>query len=100
MELVYSALLLHSLGKEISEDNVEKVLVAAGGKHEKTQVKALVSSLKDINIDEAIKQTAVIPAAAPAAAQEEKPKEKPKKEEKTEEKKSEEAAAGLSSLFG
>lgn len=99
MELVYSALLLHSLGKEISEDNVEKVLVAAGGKHEKAQVKALVSSLKDINIEEAIKQTAVMPAAAPAAAQEEKPKEE-KKEEKAEEKKSEEAAAGLSSLFG
>ena len=99
MELVYGALLLHSLGKEITEERLEKVLVAAGAKHEKTQIKALVSSLKDVNIDEAIKQTAVMPAASAPAASEEKPKEE-KKDEKTEEKKAEEAAAGLSNLFG
>ncbi|KHO55426.1 MAG: hypothetical protein QT10_C0001G0030 [archaeon GW2011_AR19] len=30
MEYVYGALLLHKLGKEVSEENVKKVVAAAG----------------------------------------------------------------------
>jgi len=99
MELVYASLLLHNLGKEITEESVEKVLEAAGAKPDKARVKALVSSLKEINIDEAIKQTAFMPATGPApqAPAEAKPKEEKKEDE---EKKAEEAAAGLGSLFG
>lgn len=98
MEMIYAALLLHSLGKNIDEAGVKKVLEAAGAKPDEAQLKALVSNLKDVNIDEAIKGASVVPAAVPAA--EEKKEEEAKKEEKKEEKKVEEAAAGLGALFG
>lgn len=102
MQYVYGALLLHSAKQEISEDAVKKVLQAAGVKTEDAKVKALVASLKDVNIEDAIKQAAAFQAApaassAPAAGG----KGEAKKEEKKEEGKTEEeAAAGLSSLFG
>jgi large subunit ribosomal protein L12 len=102
MEYVYSALLLHSAKKPIDEKNVTSVLEAAGIQVDAARVKALVASLKDVNIEEAIKQAAVAPAAAaPAAATEEQPAEEKKEKSEEEEKKSEEeAAAGLGSLFG
>ncbi len=102
MELVYAALLLHSMKKPVDEAGVKKIVEAAGGKTDAVRIKALVGSLKDVNIDEAIKQTAIA-STAPAAPAEEKKEEKPKKEEESEEqkeKKAEEAAGGLSSLFG
>ncbi len=98
MEIVYAALLLHSLGKKIDEAGVKKVMEAAGAKVDAAQVKALVANLKDVNIDEAIKGATVAQAApAPEKPKEEKVEEK--KEEKKEEK-AEEAAAGLGALFG
>jgi large subunit ribosomal protein L12 len=104
MEMVYAALLLHSAGKKIDESGLKKVLEAAGGKPDAAKVKAMVSSLEGVNIDEAIKQTAVAAAAPAPAAEpaETESKEEKKKEEKKEDegKKQEEAAAGLSSLFG
>ncbi len=99
---VYGALLLHSAGKPIDEAGLKKVIEATGEKAEDPQVKALVSSLEGVDIEEAIKSAAVPTAAAPAAGGEAAGGED-KKEEKTEEdqeKKAEEAAAGLSSLFG
>jgi len=67
MEIVYAALLLHSLGKKIDEAGVKKVMEAAGAKADAAQVKALVANLKDVNIDEAIKGASVVQtAAAPA----------------------------------
>ena len=96
MELVYAGLLLHAAKKEISEQNVAAVVKAAGIEADPARIKALVASLKAVNIDEAIKQAAMpVAVAAPAG-------EAPKKEEKKEDegKKAEEAAAGLSSLFG
>jgi large subunit ribosomal protein L12 len=98
MEMVYAALLLHSLGKKVDEAGVKKVLEAAGAKADAAQLKALVSGLKDVNIDEAIKQSALMPAA-PAAEKKEEEKEEKEEEEKAE-KKAEEAAAGLGALFG
>ena len=101
MEMVYAALLLHSAGKKIDEAGVKKVLEAAGKKPEAAQVKALVASLDGVNIDEAIKQTTIAATAAPAAAPAGEAKEEKKEEKKEDEgKKAEEAAAGLSSLFG
>jgi large subunit ribosomal protein L12 len=97
MEYVYSAMLLHSAGQPVTEENVKKVLTAAGVKTDAARVKALVASLEGVNIDEAIKSATAIPVAAPAAAPAEK-KEK-KKEEKKEEVTQDEAAAGLSALF-
>jgi len=97
MKDVYAALLLHSSGKPVNEENVSKVLTAAGVHEDAAKVKALVTALEGVNIDEAIKQAAMAPAhAAPAHEA----KKEDKKEEVSEEKKEEEAAAGLAALFG
>jgi len=105
MEYVYASLLIHEAGKEINEENLKKVLEAAGFEVDDVRVKATVSALKQVNIDEVIKTasaTAIAPAAqAPAPAEAPKAaekKEEPKKEE--EEKEEEEAAEGLGALFG
>lgn len=98
MEYIYTAMLLHAANKEITESAVEKTLEAAGVKADASKAKALVASLKDINIDEAIKSAVFAAPAAPAAHAEGKAE---KKEEKKEEHKTEEeAAAGLGALFG
>jgi len=100
MKYVYAALLLHSNAQAITEENVKKVVSAAGGQAEEVQVKALVAALSEVNIDEALKSAAAMaaPVAAPAAPVESKKKEeKPAEDEK---KKEEEALAGLGALFG
>jgi large subunit ribosomal protein L12 len=104
MEYIYSALILNSLGKEVNEANVKKVLEGAGAKPDDAKVKALVSALEGVDIKEAISKAAVPMAAAPVAAapgaaapgHEAKEEEKPEEQEK----KAEEAASGLASLFG
>ena len=103
MEYIYAAMLLHKAGKEINEDNVKKVLEGAGVKVEEARVKALVTALQGVNIEEACKKACAAPvAAAPAAAPvAESKKEDKKKVSKEDEKKTEEAAAaGLGALFG
>jgi large subunit ribosomal protein L12 len=107
MENIYAAMLLHKAGKEIDEDSVTNVLKAAGITVDPIQVKALVASLSEVNIDEAIKAApammAAAPAAAPAGAAAE-PKAAPveDKKKKAEEEKAKEDAAleGLGALFG
>jgi large subunit ribosomal protein L12 len=100
MEYIYSALVLHAAGKQITEDAVSALLKAAGVEADAAKVKALTASLDGVNIDEAIASAmvAAAPAAAPAAAAAPEAKKEEKKEEPavTEE----EAAAGLSALFG
>ena len=99
MEYVYSAMLLHAAKQDISEEKVSAVLKAAGVSADSSKVKALVASLKGINIEEAIKQAAVAqvavaaPTAAPTAA-------KAEKKEEDSAKAAEAAAEGLGSLFG
>ena len=110
MEYIYSALLLHTAGKEINEDNIKKVLDAAGITADAARIKALTASLDGVNIEEAISKSVVAPAAAPASEPAEaapagkEPKEKKKEEKKEEEEEEkvseEEAAAGLGALFG
>ncbi len=103
MEYVYSVLILHSMGQKITEEAVESIIKAAGGEPDKARIKALVSSLEGINIDEAIKATTFTPAAAaPQAPSQTEEKKEEKKQEKKEEKKEEEeeALAGLGALFG
>ncbi len=95
MEYVYAALLLHKLGQEVNEDNLKKVISATGADVDESKVKVLVTSLKDVDIDEKLANASVA-AAAPAAAA---PAEAAKEEEKKEEPKAE-AAEGLASLFG
>ncbi|MEM1514745.1 MAG: 50S ribosomal protein P1 [Candidatus Bathyarchaeia archaeon] len=105
MEYIYAAMLLYRAGKPIDEENLTRVLNAAGVNVDPIRVKALVAALSEINIDEAIKSaptfmpmitsTAAAPEAQPAPAAEEKTK---KEEEKK--KKEEEALEGLAALFG
>ena len=102
MEYIYTAMLLHTTGQEINEENIKKVLEAAGSEADDARIKALIAALEEVDIEEAMEKTAVA-AAAPAAAAaapaaEEKPEEE--EEEESEEEKEEEAAAGLGALFG
>jgi len=103
MEYVYAAMLLHKAGKEINEKSVSEVLTAAGVTADAVRVKALVASIAEVDIEEAIKSAPAMMAAAPAPAaaapaEEEKPAEE--KEEEDETKKEEEAMEGLGALFG
>lgn len=107
MEYIYAAMLLHKAGKEINDQNLTQVLTAAGINADVVRVKALIASLAEVKIDEAIKSAPTMmaaPAAAPAAAApqaEAKPKEEDKKKKEEEDKKKEEAALeGLGALFG
>jgi large subunit ribosomal protein L12 len=104
MEYVYASLLLHDAKQTVTEESVSKVLKAAGVEVDDSRVKALIASLKDVNIEEAIAKASATQtvAAAPAAAPAEDGKTEGKKEEDEEDTgKAEEAAAeGLGSLFG
>ncbi len=86
MEYLHASLILHSAGKKITEKAVTDVLTAAGVTPDKNRIKGLVASLADVNIEDALKSAAVIPAAVAAAPE-------PEEEEEEEE-------SGLSSLFG
>jgi large subunit ribosomal protein L12 len=108
MEYIYAAMLLHKAGKEINEENLTQVLTSAGINADAVRIKALVASLAEVKIDEAIKSAptmmAAPAAAAPVAAApaaEAKPKEEEKKKKAEDEKQKEEAALeGLGALFG
>jgi large subunit ribosomal protein L12 len=100
---IHAALLLHFAGQPVNEENLKKVLEAAGVTVDESRVKALAAAISEVNIDEAIKSAPVgfAPAAAPVTPTEAKPEEKKKEEKKKEEKKEEEEAlAGLGALFG
>lgn len=91
MEYVYAALLLHKLGKAIDEQGITKIVQAAGIAVDEAKVKALVTSLKGVDIEKAILEASVM-HAAPAAKTEAKAEHKEEKKEA--------AAEGLASLFG
>ncbi|MHA1684538.1 MAG: 50S ribosomal protein P1 [Promethearchaeota archaeon] len=99
MESVYSALILHSLGKDISEASIEKIVKAAGGSADKNQIKTLVAALGEMDISEVLAGATMMAAApaAPAASSAAPVKEEPKEEKKEEE---EEEPVGLDALFG
>ncbi len=96
MELIYTTMLLHKAGKEISESNVKKVLTSVGIEKSDGEIKSLVVAMADVDIEKAIKEAAVpIVSSAPGHEAGEK---KEKKEEPKED--PEKAAAGLGALFG
>ena len=108
MEYIYAALILHQANKEITEENLKKILEAAGIAVDEVKVKALVAGIESVDIDEVIKNAtaapvAAVPAAAAAPAAEEAKEEKPAEEEEEEEEEElteEDLAAGLGALFG
>jgi len=101
MEYVYAAMLLHKAGKEIDEKSVSEVLTAAGITADAARVKALVASIAEVDIEEAIKAAPAMMAAPAAAAAAPAEEEKTEEEKEEDESKKEEAAMeGLGSLFG
>ncbi|MBI5145670.1 MAG: 50S ribosomal protein P1 [Candidatus Nitrosotenuis sp.] len=100
MEYVYAALILHKMKKEINEANITSIIKATGESANDAQVKALVSALADVNIEEAIKAAPVAVAAAPAAAAAPAGGGEAKKDEAAAGKSEEQAMEGLASLFG
>ena len=105
MEYVYGVLLLNAAGKPIDEKGLTTVLTAAGVTPDGTRVKALIASLDGVNLTEVLAkaETFAAPAAAPAPAEGKKGDKGEKKDEEKKEEKGvseEEAAEGLSALFG
>jgi len=115
MEYIYAALLLHNSGKEVTEDGITAIMKAAGIEADKGRVKALISALSGVNIDEAIAQAQPVyapaaiaapamPAQAPAPeakeAEKKEKKEKKEKDEKEEKKAEATGMQGLAALFG
>jgi len=103
MEYVYAALLIHSSGKDVSEEGIKTILDAAGITPDDVMIKALVSALEGVDVDSVLSQAStvsapVVPAAALAAEA------APAVEETVEEEKEEEAEEsgmeGLGALFG
>jgi large subunit ribosomal protein L12 len=97
MEYIYAALLLHKLGKEISEHNLKNIVTASGEHADESKIKSLIVSLKGVDIDKEL-ESASLAASAPAGGHAAHGEEK--KEEKAKEEKKEAAAEGLSALFG
>jgi len=105
MEYIYSAMVLYAAGKDITEDAIAAILKAAGVEPDAAKIKALTASLEGVNIADAIASASVMAApaaaAAPAGAAAAADAPAAKAEEPEEEAVSEEeAAAGLSALFG
>jgi len=106
MIYIYACLLLHSAKKEINEDNLRKVVEAAGIEPDEAMIKSVVASVRQVNLEEILKSALSAPVAAapvqaaPAAPEVEKKEEKKKEVKEEEEKKEEEAFEGLASLFG
>jgi large subunit ribosomal protein L12 len=103
MEYIYAALLLDAAGKEVNEKGLLEIVKAAGMSPDEARAKAIVASLKGVNIKDVIKNAQAVQVAAPAAsaAPAGAPPAAAKKAEKKEEAKSEEeAAGGLAGLFG
>ncbi len=94
MEYIYGALLLHKLGHPVNEENLKKVVHAAGGQVDESKLKVLIASLQGVDIGAELENANVAVAAPSAGAA----SSAPAKEEKKEEKPSE-SAAGLASLF-
>ena len=103
MEYIYAAMLLHKAGQKVDEAGLSKVLEAAGAKPDAARLKAVVSALEGVDIDQAVKEAAVVaqPVAPVEGGEKKEDKKEDKKKSADEEKKSEEqAAAGLGALFG
>ena len=102
---MYGALLLNAAGKPIDEQGLSGVLSAAGIQPDTARVKALIASIQGVDLKAVLAKAETVAVAAPAAAApaaEPKESKGKKEEEKKEEKgvSEEEAAEGLSALFG
>jgi|TARA_B100000315_G_C14381888_1_gene497838 large subunit ribosomal protein L12 len=100
MEYMYGALLLHKLGKEVSEDNVKSVVASTGTEVDEAKIKSLVASLKNVDIDKELESASLVSSAPAESSGAGSSEAKEEKKEKPKEEKKEAAAEGLSALFG
>ena len=103
MEYIYAAMILHTTEQDINEENVTKILEAAGADVDDSRVKALIAALEDVDIEEAMETTAMAAApaaAAPVAEAAAEEEEEEEEEEEDEEQAAAAATAGLGALFG
>ena len=93
---------MHSAENEINEKNVGAVLKAAGVSGDNARVKALVASLGDVDIGEAMSAAIAAPvaAAAPSGAAPAADDAAPAEEAAAEEDEDDSSFEGLGSLFG
>ena len=94
MEYIYGALLLHKLGQPVNEDNLKKVISAAGASVDEAKIKTLISALNGVDIAAELANAGNISVAQSAGTA------TPEKKEEKKEEKPSESAAGLASLFG
>ncbi|MFQ5711577.1 MAG: 50S ribosomal protein P1 [Candidatus Geothermarchaeales archaeon] len=105
MKYIYAALLLHSAGKELTEENLTKVMKSIGETPDKAQIKSLTTALSEINVEEVLRSATAVPTVTAPPEKAPTPAPEPSKEEKKPKKKEEEEAEeeafeGLGSLFG
>ena len=100
MQYLHAALVLHTSGKKITEKGIDAIIKSAGGKPDEGKIKALVSTLESVDIDEAIKGASFMTAAAPTASSVDTGKESVGETAEAEEEEAEGDDLGLSSLFG
>ena len=102
LEYIYAVWLLHEAKKEISADNIKKVLQSVGIEPNDAMINAVLASLQGVDLEKVKEEalaTGTVVTQAPAQTQQPAQQEK-KEEKKEEEKKEEQALEGLSSLFG
>lgn len=101
MEYVYAALMLHSSGKEVSEEGIKTILSAVGVAPDEIRIKALVSALEGVDIEDVLSKTpSVAVAAAPAAAASAAVAAPAAEAEEDKEEAEESGIEGLGALFG
>ena len=100
MQYLHAALVLHTSGKKITQKGIDAIIKSAGGKPDEGKIKALVSTLESVDIDEAIKGASFMTATAPAASSVDTGKESVGETAEVEEEEAEGDDLGLSSLFG
>jgi large subunit ribosomal protein L12 len=103
MEYVYAALMLHSAGKEVSEDGIKKIVEAAGVTVDDVRIKALIAALEGVDIAKVLSQASAMPvavAAVPTAAAPAAKAEAAEEKEENKEAAEESGIEGLGALFG
>ena len=108
IEYIYATLLLYKAGREINEENLKRVLEAAGIQVDEVRVKSLVAAVKSIDIGKVLEQsmampmttTTVAPATTTPASSEEKREKAEEEKEESRELSEEALSEGFASLFG
>lgn len=110
MKYIYAAMILHNTDREITEQNVRDILEAADAEVNEHRITALVESLNDVGIEEAIENNQLqVPKQTTETHEETEEESEEQNEDEHEEEKTEEdeddddgmdGDGGLGELFG